>query len=140
MSEILNALTNGIGKDLGVDIRRSYYTLSKIIHADESVSTYGKEFHQFIDDILCLCIYNQKVILPIGGAVSFKRGTEVYGINKIRMSTKTYDKEEIEKLYKIHTQFFALTKKYQLSLESLVYSSKKDFIEFWSSYYYAYHE
>lgn len=131
MTEMIDALTKGIGAELGKPIRFSYYNLQRSLEKNNRYSQCSEEMKLFITDVLALSIFNQKVITPIYGAINFSAGTKKFGVSRIRMGDYHLDKRFFVQSGKITRQFYAIVRSYGLNIEKLHVASISDFVDLW---------
>ncbi|PLX99509.1 MAG: hypothetical protein C0623_09250 [Desulfuromonas sp.] len=70
-NEMIDALTKGIGAELGKPIRISFYEKEKLLIKNSAFQQCQGWQKQLITDMAALSIFNQLVILPYHGAGNF---------------------------------------------------------------------
>ncbi|MDD4528006.1 MAG: hypothetical protein PHF25_08245 [Candidatus Margulisbacteria bacterium] len=122
--EMINVLTNGIGTNLGKEIRVEYFNnktrlLKLVNHKNlDKIDTTSLNVEYFWD-MLALAIFHEKVIVPFHGSINFIKNTRSYGVKQVEMGSYTLDNHYLKKTESITTQFFAIINKYELTIEQL---------------------
>lgn len=128
---MIDALTKGIGADLGKPLRFSYYEKKRYVEKNAQYMECSKWTKLFILDVLALSLYNQSVVTPLHGATNFYNDTRKEGVTRIRMGNYHIDKDFFRQTSRITRQFYAILKSYGIRVESLHVASITEFIEFW---------
>lgn len=130
-NEMLEALTRGIGAEVGKPVRMSFFEKERFIKQNEAFQRCAAWRKQLILDAAALSIFHQLVILPYHGATNFYTDSKKSGISRIRMGTQHLDREFVSIASKVTRQFFAITQEFQIHVEHLHISNIAEFVEFW---------
>ena len=128
---MIDALTKGLGVELGKPIRIAFYEKEKLLKMNNAFQECTNWQKQLIIDMAALSIFNQLIILPYHGTDNFYKGSKSMGVTRIRVGSQHIDKEFIGSVSQITRQFFAIISEYELDINHLHISSISDFVKFW---------
>lgn len=130
-NEMIEALTRGIGVELGKPIRISFFEKERYLNQNVHFQQSAQWQKQLITDMAALSIFNQQVILPYHGVSNFYRDSKKSGISRIRLGDQHIDSEFMKTSSKITREFFAITKAFEIDVNHLHISNISDFVRFW---------
>ncbi|MFV8834750.1 hypothetical protein ACNSTU_07255 [Aquisalimonas sp. APHAB1-3] len=130
-NEMLEALTRGIGAEVGKPIRVSFFEKERFIKQNEAFQKCAAWRKQLILDVAALSIFHQLIILPYHGAANFYADSKRSGVSRIRMGSQHLDREFVSVASRITRQFFAITKEFQIDVNHLHISNIAEFVDFW---------
>ncbi len=130
-NEMIDALTRGIGIELGKPIRIAFYEKEKLLIKNSAFQQCTGWQKQLITDMAALSIFNQSVILPYYGAGNFYSDSKKAGVTRIRVGSEHIDKDFISSASKITRQFFAIISEYEIDINHLHISNISNFVNFW---------
>jgi len=131
MDEMIDALTRDIGIELVKPIRISYYDKKRFLEKNENYKNSPDDMKQFLIDMMAMSIFNQQVIVPLYGAINFGSDTKKYGVEQVKMGSYMLDHNFYSEVNETTKQFYAITKKYGIAIESLQIPSINEFVEKW---------
>lgn len=131
MDEMIDALTKGIGGEIGRPLRLSYYQLKQRLQQNEKYQTSGDDVKITLLDLLALSIFHHQVIVPFYGANNFRQGSRQLGIKDVRVGGKNLGKEFFALSDKIPKAFFAIVSDYGIAVEKLHVSTISEFTDYW---------
>ncbi|BCV33568.1 hypothetical protein [Shewanella algae] len=130
-NEMIDALTRGIGVELGKPIRIAFFEKEKLFMKNAAFQQCTIWQKQLITDMAALSIFNQSVILPYHGASNFYSDSKKAGVTRVRVGSQHIDREFIGSSSKITRQFFAIISEYDIDINHLHISNISDFVNFW---------
>lgn len=131
MDAMIDALTKGIGVEVGRPLRLSYFQLKQRLQQNEKYQ--GSDDHVKIAllDLLALSIFHHQVIVPFYGANNFRQGSRQLGIKDVRVGGKNLGKEFFALSDKIPKAFFKIVSDYGIAVEKLHVSTISEFTDYW---------
>ena len=129
MNEMMKALTNGIGGDLGRPIWRQFFRQQSALAGNPAYKELRQDTRQLAIDILALSIFHSQVILPLHGSAGFLSGTRRYGVTRIRLGKSHFTKQDATKSGRITKQFFAIVSTYGIEISQLTFTSPDTLIK-----------
>ena len=131
MDEMIDALTKGIGVEVGRPLRRSYFQLKQRLEQNEKYQRSGDDLKIALLDLLALSIFHHQVIVPFYGANNFRHGSRQLGIKDVRVGGKNLGEEFFTFSDKIPKAFFAIVSRYGIAVEKLHVSTINEFTDYW---------
>lgn len=126
---MINALTYGLGAELGKKIRLAYFEKERFLENHDSYLKFKLEEKLLYKDILALSVFHQYAIGPLHGSAEFMNSTKQYGVKSIAMGSFKFDAKMRKISLGITKAFFDILLKYQISIEQLNVGSTSEFIE-----------
>lgn len=126
--DMIDALTMGIGAELGRPIRWQFFQQRQMLERNASFSELSRRRQQFAVDLLALAIFHGEIILPLHGSANFLAGTRKLGVSQVRLGSSYFTKLDSEQVTKITRQFFALVSSYGLQIAQLTFTSPDELI------------
>lgn len=131
MDEMIDALTTGIGVELGRPLRLSYYQLKQRLQQNEKFQAANDDEKVALVDLLALSIFHHQVIVAFHGANNFRQGSRQLGVEDVRVGGKNLGKDFFIQSDKVLKAFFAIVSGYGIAIEKLHVSTINEFVEFW---------
>lgn len=131
MDEMIDALTKGIGVEVGRPLRLSYYQLKQRLQKSENYQQSDDDVKIALFDLLALSIFHHQVIVPFYGANNFRQGSRQLGIKDVRVGGKNLGQEFFALSDKIPKAFFAIVSSYGIAIEKLHVSTISEFTDYW---------
>lgn len=131
MDAMIDALTKGIGVEVGRPLRLSYFQLKRRLQQNEKYQQSDDGDKIALLDLLALSIFHHQVIVPFYGANNFHQGSRHLGIKDVRLGGKNLGKEFFALSDKIPKAFFAIVNSYGIAVEKLHVSTIGDFTDYW---------
>lgn len=128
INELLNVLTYGVGRKLGVSIRRQFYDCRKHIELSETYQNLEDEQKEYIIICLVLTMFNTSIIKPFRGASSFYKSTRKQGVRSISISNGNLSQNNIDNLDDSIKHFHKILLDLNISRYALYYTRAEDFI------------
>lgn len=128
---MIEALTKGIGVEVGRPLRLSYYQLKQRLQQNKKYQASDHDTKIALVDLLALSIFHHQVIVPLYGANNFRQGSRQLGIEDVRVGGKNLGKDFFVLSNKIPKAFFAIVSGYGITVEKLHVSTIGDFVDYW---------
>lgn len=128
-NDMLNALTYGLGAELGKKIRIAYFEKERVLNRHEVYREFHIKQRQLYLDLLALSVFYQYAIGPLHGSVEFMNNTKKYGVKSIGMGTYKFDSKMKKISSGITSGFFSILEKYEIEVTQLLIGSTAEFIE-----------
>lgn len=128
-NEMLNALTYGLGAELGKKIRLAYFEKERFLSKHEKYLEFPPTHRQRYLDLLALSVFYQYAIGPLHGSVEFLNNTKRYGVESIGMGTYKFDSKMKKISSGITSGFLGILEKYEIEVTQLIIGSITEFIK-----------
>jgi hypothetical protein len=128
IDELLKILTYGVGRKLGVSIRRQFYDCKKHIKLSETYKSLEDEQKEYIIICLALTMFNTHIIKPFRGASCFYKFISKQGVKSISISNGNLSQNDIGNLDDLIKHFHKILFDLRISRYELYFIGTEDFI------------
>jgi len=128
---MIDALTNGIGAEIGRPTRLSYYQMKQRLEQNDKYRFSDGDTQVALVDLLALSIFHHQVIVPLYGINNFRRGSRQLGVRDVRVGGENLGREFFAKSDTIPKAFFSIVNDYGINVEMLHVSTVSEFVDYW---------
>jgi hypothetical protein len=129
MDEMVNALTSGIGSELGRTIRLKYYDQKRRAFNHMLTSKWGEQESTLLCDLIALAVFYELIIVPLQGSLNFMEFTASFGVSQVRMGEYTVGTHHIQSAGSAVKQFFGILGEYQINSGALALGDMDTFLQ-----------
>jgi hypothetical protein len=126
-TDLLVALTDGIGAALGSKVRRSFYTLSDRLLHNRTFAEWSERQRRFALDVLALAIVYQEIILPLSGSHLLIDRLRSHDISSIRLARSTFSSRDSDAARRCTEGFSILMERAHVPQELIFFATLDDF-------------
>jgi len=118
-NNILNALTYGLGSELGKAVRVEYYkSLDRLKQFIASFKLDQRKI-DLIEDMIALACFRDIVLFPVEGSIGFIRRINSFDVHGVKMGTYTLDKNYIKDIDGAVRHFYAILSEFSIDPDFL---------------------
>lgn len=114
MDEMINALTLGLGPELGKTIRFRYYEQKRRALNSGLAAHWGSYEYGLLCDFIALAVFHESVIVPLHGSLNFMEFSSKLGVSQVRMGEYSIDQDHTQSAEAAVKQFFGILKEYEI--------------------------
>jgi len=127
-SSMINALTYGLGPELGKAVRIEYYKIQARIKRHTEGWKIGTKKIDLFDDLIALACFRDIVLLPAEGSADFVRGVKTYEIQMVQMGAYSLDVDYVRSVDMAVRHFYAVLNEFGIDTELLDTADTKAFV------------
>lgn len=125
---MINAITYGLGPELGKAVRIEYYKVQDRIKRQVDDLDLDGTTTVLVADMVALACFRSMVLSPIEGSVNFIRGIKKFEVHSVQMGAYSLDKKFSKDVNDAVKSFYAILNEYEIDILALDVSDPKKFV------------